>query len=626
MNRPRRSAQPVERYGSAYPSILASPRVVTTRSTVRQASGAVTAGEGETEALLDSVDSAKPQQDPQDDLETPRSKRQRDQSPPASMLASTAVRKGRKGKLSAFAELPVDIVLDIASHLDPSTLVSFARTNQALRSALLRRAADGIRRAAYDKAQLPELQAGSTSHRQMVLFVGNKKCMVCHKSSGAIIDFRLKVRFCKPCQLDSVLPVSKVFETVLVGGEFVEDWVMPATHVFVPAVADVPHLLEDLSKNGALKLAREEHVARVEAVEAPPLIDRRPYYTRPYLLHDSAALRQWAVADQHRRSLEADAAMASREEAIMQKIEELGYERSEHAFTQTLLFSAALTFSLSRYFQSLSLLAFWTRSCLGEKDCQAHSAAAGTLRDSLEPHRSRLGHLRSLRLEHERAELAAQAERERVEAKRIEEARMRRAEEVTPADLRSFVEAATSLSHDQQASFFSPFVFQLGCRLCVDRQQGHHFFTYSDFRLHKAEVHGLVDPPRRFDPGYGFTLDTWVDESWTSILEQALKLVGLTAQAGVSEALEKLGTYRWKCAAPYTWEKMVEHILTNYRGATLRLPSSISLALTLAPPSPIPPKPEGGPSQVSPPTADSQKDSTTNAGSSSKAQTLRDGA
>ncbi|KAK0498179.1 hypothetical protein EDD18DRAFT_1071450, partial [Armillaria luteobubalina] len=84
----------------------------------------------------------------------------------------------RKGSLQRVSDIPLDILLEIFSHLDPHDLLHLCRTSKSLRTILLDRSALSVwKRARQNLANLPGiLGVLSEPHYASLLF--DKFCQV----------------------------------------------------------------------------------------------------------------------------------------------------------------------------------------------------------------------------------------------------------------------------------------------------------------------------------------------------------------------------------------------------------------------------------------------------------------
>ncbi|GAA5927869.1 hypothetical protein JCM10213_000914 [Rhodosporidiobolus nylandii] len=110
--------------------------------------------------------------------------------------------KKDEGKLKKLLELPVDILIEIAGHLDPLTLLNFTRVNKSFRAIFTSRSSKSAWHAARKTLALPDLEAEVFSEMAYASLLFEKECHVCGKVGAKIVNVDVRHRFCKPCQRD----------------------------------------------------------------------------------------------------------------------------------------------------------------------------------------------------------------------------------------------------------------------------------------------------------------------------------------------------------------------------------------------------------------------------------------
>ncbi|KDE04077.1 hypothetical protein, variant [Microbotryum lychnidis-dioicae p1A1 Lamole] len=111
----------------------------------------------------------------------------------------------RKGKLRAFQNMPIDILLEIVLHLDPATLISLVRAARIFARLLLHDAHRHVWLAAMERAQFPHLESHATranphSIRYIARIVFDPCCQFCDRHRKAPLDRALLIRVCKECR------------------------------------------------------------------------------------------------------------------------------------------------------------------------------------------------------------------------------------------------------------------------------------------------------------------------------------------------------------------------------------------------------------------------------------------
>ncbi|GAA5907307.1 hypothetical protein JCM8208_007150 [Rhodotorula glutinis] len=108
--------------------------------------------------------------------------------------------RGKAGKLSAFLAMPLDILVEISRHLDPPSLLSMSRANKMMHGVFARRSAAPIWAIVRGNVDLPALKATDLSEMALASLVFERNCHLCGRGRASIVDYALRVRWCKKCQ------------------------------------------------------------------------------------------------------------------------------------------------------------------------------------------------------------------------------------------------------------------------------------------------------------------------------------------------------------------------------------------------------------------------------------------
>ncbi|GAA5929097.1 hypothetical protein JCM3775_006735 [Rhodotorula graminis] len=163
------------------------------------ASGASSSRKGGVHKAQD--DEAWSQGDDPDDEPARKKARTSTSSSSTSAKATTKGKgKGRAGKLSAFLAMPLDILVEISRHLDPPSLLSMSRANRMMRGVFAHRSAAPIWAIVRGNVDLPQLEATDLSEMQLASLVFERNCHLCGRGRASIVDYALRVRWCKTCQ------------------------------------------------------------------------------------------------------------------------------------------------------------------------------------------------------------------------------------------------------------------------------------------------------------------------------------------------------------------------------------------------------------------------------------------
>ncbi|KAJ7109224.1 hypothetical protein C8R44DRAFT_986255 [Mycena epipterygia] len=123
--------------------------------------------------------------------------------------AASTKRKGR-GSLKNTPELPMDILYEIFSHMEPGGLLNFARTTKKIRSILMSSDSSFIWRAARKNvtgtpAPDPPDDMSEPAWANL-LYTPQKQCFECVRTNIEYIDFAFRRRLCLPCRKDEENP------------------------------------------------------------------------------------------------------------------------------------------------------------------------------------------------------------------------------------------------------------------------------------------------------------------------------------------------------------------------------------------------------------------------------------
>ncbi|KAL0947640.1 hypothetical protein HGRIS_013728 [Hohenbuehelia grisea] len=115
----------------------------------------------------------------------------------------------RRGKLRDLPSMPLDVLFEIFSNLDPIDLLRLARTTKALRDILMRRSATTIWRSACASIDdLPDCPS-DMSIPAFVNLLFDTHCYDCGHGRASQVIWAYRKRFCKVCFSNSVLPVDR---------------------------------------------------------------------------------------------------------------------------------------------------------------------------------------------------------------------------------------------------------------------------------------------------------------------------------------------------------------------------------------------------------------------------------
>ncbi|GAA5907399.1 hypothetical protein JCM8208_007175 [Rhodotorula glutinis] len=305
-------------------------------------------------------DSAWDQDDESDD-EPARKKARTSTSSSTTATKSTTKAKGKgrgkAGKLSAFLAMPLDILVEISRHLDPPSLLSMSRANKMMRGVFAHRSAAPIWAIVRGNVDLPALEATDLSEMAFASLVFERNCHLCGRGRSSIVDYALRIRWCKTCQranldnpsrlrkkIDGMHP--KTLECSLftnrsaTGRGRSKNSYYCAPHA--QAVSDKLHELDaQTSRTSAKKVKKRKAQVKVEdgdEIKADEVVvngleayveQRREIVAASQ--KDAAALVQWERSSLSSRKETGDAARKARRDAITARLLSLGHDEADCA-------------------------------------------------------------------------------------------------------------------------------------------------------------------------------------------------------------------------------------------------------------------------------------------------------
>ncbi|GAA5836503.1 hypothetical protein JCM9279_000409 [Rhodotorula babjevae] len=115
--------------------------------------------------------------------------------------------KQKKGtsKLEVLKKLPVEMITEICSHLDPDGLLALSMVNKQYRSLLLAKSSARLWKSARARFDLPDSTAGGFTEWQYAQLMFGKTCQECGVGKVARADFGVRKRLCKACRTSSMV-------------------------------------------------------------------------------------------------------------------------------------------------------------------------------------------------------------------------------------------------------------------------------------------------------------------------------------------------------------------------------------------------------------------------------------
>ncbi|GAA5863541.1 hypothetical protein JCM1840_000056 [Sporobolomyces johnsonii] len=109
--------------------------------------------------------------------------------------------KGERAELEAFKAMPLDILVEIMSHLDTKTVLAMSRSCSSFRRIL--HSDDGVsvwRQARANTNGIPDLEAGALKEWEYASLIYDRSCHICQNVPTLHVDFVFKIRACSRCR------------------------------------------------------------------------------------------------------------------------------------------------------------------------------------------------------------------------------------------------------------------------------------------------------------------------------------------------------------------------------------------------------------------------------------------
>ena len=106
--------------------------------------------------------------------------------------------RGRRGALKAFNSLPLDLVFDICSYLDPADLYVLSNTSKVFRAVVTGPSSAQLWIDARARVGLPELQLPMTDLQYAALLFG-RGCQFCERKNAGKPEVYFRARICSAC-------------------------------------------------------------------------------------------------------------------------------------------------------------------------------------------------------------------------------------------------------------------------------------------------------------------------------------------------------------------------------------------------------------------------------------------
>ncbi|GAA6036525.1 hypothetical protein JCM8097_003547 [Rhodosporidiobolus ruineniae] len=136
----------------------------------------------------------------EDDEPKPKRRSKKRKAPPATKQKKGGKKDKDRGKLQALKTLPVELLVEIFSHLNPADLLSLLRTSKTYYALLTAPGSVSLWKRARQPFELPDLSAGGFTEIQYAQLVFGTHCQVCNTAKVRFADFFLRRRICADCR------------------------------------------------------------------------------------------------------------------------------------------------------------------------------------------------------------------------------------------------------------------------------------------------------------------------------------------------------------------------------------------------------------------------------------------
>ncbi|GAA5911867.1 hypothetical protein JCM6882_005222 [Rhodosporidiobolus microsporus] len=122
-------------------------------------------------------------------------------------------REKQKPKKDYLRTMPMDVLVEIFSHLHPGELLQLSRTAKEYRSLLTDQSAKPIWRRSRRLVKLPDFDAPGMTEQFYAQLVFVDRCGLCDKLSNGRPDFYLRCRLCSACRADNLVRINNLGKT-----------------------------------------------------------------------------------------------------------------------------------------------------------------------------------------------------------------------------------------------------------------------------------------------------------------------------------------------------------------------------------------------------------------------------
>ncbi|BGP13389.1 hypothetical protein JCM10213_008548 [Rhodosporidiobolus nylandii] len=119
-----------------------------------------------------------------------------------------------EGKLEVLTTMPVELLVEVFSHLNPSDLLNLSRVNKAYHALLASPGSISLWKKARERFKLPDATAGGgLTEMQYAQLMFGTECQHCGAAKVKYADFFIRQRMCKGCRRDRIVRIDSLKRT-----------------------------------------------------------------------------------------------------------------------------------------------------------------------------------------------------------------------------------------------------------------------------------------------------------------------------------------------------------------------------------------------------------------------------
>ncbi|GAA5872889.1 hypothetical protein JCM16303_006868 [Sporobolomyces ruberrimus] len=251
-----------------------------------------------------------------------------------------AKRGRRAGKLRAMANLPADILFMIAEHLDPVSLLYLGRANKYLRSLFAsRKNSQAVWKIVKRSIALPDLERTDINDLALTSLIYDRDCFICGKKRAMLVDYSLAMRWCKGCRSKNLATADSLERMIhLLSPNTIRCLLLTYQgplkkkahgegYYHIAEAIKINTDLLDLEDSITAARGSKEQEQSARAKYEQYISQREALVLAAY--SDGLNLRVWEESTLADRRKATEDARRARENAVMAKLRDLGYEQRD---------------------------------------------------------------------------------------------------------------------------------------------------------------------------------------------------------------------------------------------------------------------------------------------------------